>query len=171
MQITLRVNLDKFQNALGLARRASNKAHPDDQRVHQIDTSVSPTHEIVSQVASAYWDWRNSQRPVPAHVQGIEQFETEECKIRLCYYGDEKTASRAVGGYIVLHGELLAFHNHIRGSGLWMLDQAINDGAVKLSCFDVPHLIKLYQSRGFVEEHREWNTTRGKPDVVWMVKK
>lgn len=171
MQVITKATLDQFQNALGLNRRADWHASQDGQRVYQIDTNVSPTHEIVSQVANEYWDWRNKLDPVPGHKEGLEKWEAAVCKIRLCHMADAAVKSRAVGGYIVLQDELLAFHNGIRGAGLWMLDHAINDGATKLSCFDVPHLIKLYQSRGFVEVHRQWNKTRGKPDVVWMTKK
>lgn len=174
MQVITKATLDQFQNALGLNRRENWKVAQDGQRVFQIDTNVSPTHEIVSQVASEFWAWHGSMglpSSAAAHKDAIAKWEAQFCKIRLFHMADAAVKSRAVGGYIVLQDELLAFHNAIRGAGLWMLDHAINDGATKLSCFDVPHLIKLYQSRGFVEVNRQWNETRGKPDVVWMVKK
>lgn len=171
MQVMTKATLDQFQNALGLNRRACWTEAQDGQRVFQINTNVSPTHEIVSQVSTEFWAWRDKQLPGTGHKEAIAQWEAEFCKIRLCHLAYATTKARAVGGYIVLQDELLAFHNGIRGAGLWMLDHAINDGATKLSCFDVPHLIRLYQSRGFVEVNRQWNETRGKPDVVWMVKK
>lgn len=174
-QVITKASLDQFQNALGLNRRADWHAAQDGRRVYLIDTNVSPTQEIVSQVAEEFWAWRDKYRISTAdrfgHRQALEEWESTHCKIRLCHYSDDTTKARAVGGYIVLQDELLAFHNSVRGAGLWMLDHAINDGATKLSCFDVPHLIKLYQSRGFTEVNRQWNETRGTPDVVWMVKK
>lgn len=172
MQLITNATLDQFQNALGLNRRASWNSAQDGQRVHQIDSSVSTSMEIVTAVAQAFHKYKAHE-----HKRGLgyyeikDRFYRSQCKIRLCSYSDAHTPVRWVGGYIVLDNELMALHNAERGVGFWMLDHAIRDGATKLSCLDVPHLIKLYQSRGFVEERREWNTTRGKPDVVWMVKK
>lgn len=172
MQVITNATLDQFQNALGLNRRASWIAAQDGQRVYQIDSSLSPTMEIVTTVAQAFHQYKG-KLPCSgvAYLAMKARFYAEHCKIRLCHYHGDTNPVRAVGGYIVLDDELMAFHNGIRGAGLWMLDHAINDGATKLTCFDVPHLIKLYQSRGFVETDRQWSTTRGKPDVVCMVKK
>lgn len=172
MQIITNATLDQFQNALGLNRRASWTEAQDGQRVHQIDKNISPTMEIVTDVAQEFHEYKRRMGTSRyTHEQLKDLYYRHHCKIRLCYASDKEVRVRWVGGYIVLHDELIGFHNIIRGVGLWMLDHAINDGASKLSCFDVPHLIQLYQGRGFIETDRQWNKTRGEPDVVCMVRR
>lgn len=172
MQLITNATLDQFQNALGLNRRASWAEAQDGQRVYQIDSSLSPTMEIVTAVAQAFHQYKaHEQKRGLGYHEIKDRFYKSQCKIRLCSYSDAQTPIRWVGGYVVLDDELMAFHNIRRGVGFWMLDHAVHDGATKLSCLDVPHLIRLYQSRGFVEVNRQWNETRGKPDVVWMAKK
>jgi hypothetical protein len=95
----------------------------------------------------------------------IDTFHNRHCHIRLCKKGD-----RAEGGFVVLSGELLGLHNVKPGNGDWMMREAIALGADRLDTFDVPHLIELYTKHGFREILREANTTKGKPDVVWMRK-
>ena len=153
MQIIKTATLNEFQNALGLNRRVVGK------RSEQIDTNLCSTGELVLQITAAFWAANPSssyagisdflaQRAEIKHK--VEAFYKERCIIRLCYHSDPVQPVRAVGGYIVLNGNLLAFHNCARGVGTWMLDHAIADGAKQLVCADVPHLRGLYGSRGFV---------------------
>lgn len=166
MQVITKATLDQFQNALGLNRRTEVQ---DSKRVYQINASITPTREVVLAVASA-WHAVRVRHSTRTHSEQYHQFFENKCKIRLVYASDERTPAAVVGGYIVLNGELMAMYNHHRGRGEWMLDHAINDGAVRLNCVDEPHLIKLYTSRGFKEVHREFNEVKGRPDVVWMEK-
>ena len=59
---------------------------------------------------------------------------------------------------------------NVKGSGNWLLDHAIKDGATRLNCFD-GYLVNFYKARGFVEVNREANWTAGEPDVVFMERK
>lgn len=79
-----------------------------------------------------------------------------------------KHDARTVGGYAIHRQELLALHNQHPGKGAWMLDDALEHGAIHLNCFDEPNLIRLYTSRGFREVRRELNHCPGGPDVVYM---
>ena len=89
-------------------------------------------------------------------------FFTDKCKIRLM-----KEGQKINGGYCVLNGELIGFWCTIKGSGTWLLDQAISDGAKHLNCFD-GFLVDFYKARGFVEVERKLNWTEGGPQVVYM---
>ena len=93
----------------------------------------------------------------------IDEFHDKVCHIRLATDGNDKR-----GGFVVLDGELLGFHNVDCGRGDWMMRWAVALGANRLDCFDIPHLIDLYERHGFREILREPNTTKGQPDVVWM---
>lgn len=176
MGIILKADLNQFQNALGLNRRASFTEAQDGQRVHQINLSISPTPDVVLACAEAFWAERNKTDPDRRTdiFAFKEAFERDNLKIRLAYDSITRSLSgvqlrpRATGGYIVLNGELLALHSVIRGRGTWLLDNAINDGAVRLNCHNVPRLLALYESRGFKEVHRAPDLIEGRPDVVWM---
>lgn len=165
-----KASLDHYQNALGLNRRANWTLPQDGQRVYQIDKCIDPTADIVSAISTHLWAAypELAIKHAGPHRFTVDKFYDDVCKIRLVHFGDERTPIKQVGGYVVLNGELLGMHSLHRGIGNWLLDHAINDGAVRLSCFDVPQLIKLYTSRGFVEKSRELNTTKGLPDVVWL---
>lgn len=168
-QIILQATLEQFLNALGLNRRMTMTEAQDGQRVYQINKCLSPTNHIGLAVAQRFWKWvaeNPSSNTQAEHLAAMREWRDKHCKIRLCYWNN-----RAVGGYVVVQGELLGMHNLHRGVGQWMLDHAINDGAVTLDCFDEPALIKLYASRGFTEERRELNHVKGLPDIVWMRKK
>ena len=168
-QIILQATLEQFLSALGLNRRVKPTEAQDGQRVYQINKCLSPTNHIGLAVAQRFWKW-NPNDPLnhskDSHVQAMREWRDKHCKIRLCYYNN-----RAVGGYVVVQGELMGMHNLHRGVGQWMLDHAINDGTVTLDCFDEPALIKLYISRGFTEERREAQPRQRQPDIVWMRKK
>ena len=91
------------------------------------------------------------------------EFFAEHCHVRVA-----KDGNVMVGGFLVLGDRLLALHSTQRGKGTWLLDHAIQLGAKRLDCFDIPHLIKLYTGRGFREVRREPNWEVGGPDVVHM---
>lgn len=93
----------------------------------------------------------------------ITEFHAKHCHIRLC-----KDGNVAVGGFIVLSGELIGLHNIFSGKGDWMMREAVSLGADRLDTYDVPQLIALYERHGFREVLREANTIKGQPDVVWM---
>lgn len=75
---------------------------------------------------------------------------------------------KIIGGYAVINEELCSLWCTDEGKGGWLVQSAIYDGATRLECFDIPHLINLYNSKGFVETFREPNWTIGQPDVVYM---
>jgi outer membrane protein assembly factor BamB len=65
-------------------------------------------------------------------------------------------------------GELVLVFSLERGRGDLLVSRAVDDGAIRLDCFD-GYLPSLYARYGFVESHREPNWTPGEPDVVFMV--
>lgn len=133
----------------------------------------SPAEDISLQVAKEFHrrnpsvnarrgahDFREARRK---HAALLDNFYSKVCHVRLA-----KEGNTAVGGFVVLDGELLGLHNVHHGKGDWMLREAVGLGANRLDCFDVPHLIEMYERHGFREILREPNTTKGQPDVVWM---
>lgn len=74
-----------------------------------------------------------------------------------------------LAGYVVrADGELTNLFSLVKGLGDILVDQALEDGARRLDCFD-GHLVALYSRHGrFVETSREPNWTPGGPDVVYM---
>lgn len=85
-----------------------------------------------------------------------------EVVFRLVY--DE---TQCTGGYCVINGELCSFWSTVNGRGLWLLDNAISDGAIHLNCFD-GYLTTLYSQRGFKEYKRLPNWNSNGPDVIYM---
>lgn len=170
MQIILSANIQQFENALSLNGRRDDIG----ERAAQIRGSCSLPTTITLRVAEAY-KRIYPERPVTLHAGEIVSVRTRElaaanlkrfyannCTIRLAYEGAQQ-----VGGYVVLEGELLGFHNIRKGVGEWMLRQAIKDGANRLDCF-AGHAERLYHKHGFREVIRELNKEAGGPDVVWM---
>ena len=157
-QVLIEVPLNTFINALDY-NRGHNQAYRE---------SLSSGSEIALKVAEAYHEYKKDDRVLGMsqleHKAKLSKFYREQCRLMLAYEG-----STPVGGYAVLQGELLAFHNVRKGCGTWMLDRAVVDGAERLDCFAVPRLVELYSSRGFKEVRREahWSDST-KPDVVWM---
>jgi hypothetical protein len=170
MQIILSADINKFQNALSLNGRRDDIG----ERAEQIRQSCMLPFELVGKVAKAYQRIYPEREPamyageiVQARskelaLANIKRFYQIHCTIRLAYEGADQ-----VGGYVVLEGELLGFHNIRRGVGEWMLRQAIKDGANRLDCF-AGHAESLYHKWGFREVLREANRTPGGPDVVFM---
>lgn len=160
-QVIVRASLESFYYAL-----CTNAGRRQDIR-----NSCTPAGDIVSQVSKEF-QRRNpsaiehSGQRVPrnaAHEAKIDNFYKKVCHVRLVKEGNDP-----VGGFVVLDGELVGLHNIRLGRGDWMLREAVSLGANRLDCFDVPHLIDLYQRHGFYEILREPNHNKGGPDVVWM---
>ena len=173
MSVITKATTAQYLNALGHARRASWVEAQDGQRVYQIDAALSPTDEYVASIARSFWDANSGLTGVhrSEHAEALIKYHEEVCHIRLVWESGMPQCLRpiATGGYIVLNSELMGLWSTIRGRGKWLLDHAINDGARRLSCFDIPHLMQLYTNRGFREAGREANTNGpGKPDVIWM---
>lgn len=159
------VGIDTFAKALDFNHKYRWHEPQDGQRCEQLRTSVMTGSELLLEYASAYWRSPEAER-APARGQ---LGELSTCKARLVYDSQPGWAvPRAVGGYVVLEGKLLAFHSMYRGQGLWLLDNAVADGATELMCHDVPHLLRLYGSRGFKITKQSPDTVLGRPDVVWM---
>lgn len=161
-QVIAVATLDAFQNHLTLARRRTDIG----ERAAHIMAATDQAITIVAKVASVF----HSLHPKPLDQmsraewdQLRKEFFADTCKVRLCFEG-----SRAVGGYVVLNGELLGFHNFEKGKGSWMLDHAINDGAERLTCFEGSAAERLYRSRGFFPVMWEPNYEAGGPNVLLM---
>ena len=74
------------------------------------------------------------------------------------------------GGFVISRdNEILALHSNNKGDGNVLVWEAKQRGGTNLNCFDIPHLIKLYERHGFKEVKREPNWIDGGKDVVYMV--
>jgi hypothetical protein len=163
MQIMVNTDLGGLLASLQLAKRGK-----DYERAAQVELSCTSESELVMLYAETFRGLR-----VPAgsaepdriqHKQRLHDYHKNDCCIRVA-----KEGNRTVGGYMVLQGQLLAFHHHQRNHGNWMLDDAISCGAKNLTCFDLPPLVKLYTGRGFKITGRLDNWNQGGPDVLSMV--
>lgn len=161
-QIITTTTTDKFCNMLDLHRRLTGI------RFRQIRAATHDGAAVALRIAQEFHRLVQGKRSRDENRAALARFHEQHCKVRVCHLMDPFTSVDTVGGYIVLSGELLGLHNLARGKGEWMLDHALKDGADRLDTLDVPHLIKLYESRGFRECLREPNHTAGQPDVVWM---
>lgn len=163
MQIMVNTDLSGLLASLQLAKRGN-----DYERAAQLELSCTDEPELVMLYAETFRKLRvpsdeeetNRQR----HKQRLQDFHKTDCIIRVAEEGN-----RTVGGYMILQGQLLAFHHHQRGKGTWMLDDAISCGAKHLTCFDLKPLVKLYTGRGFEVTGRLDNWQQGGPDVLSMV--
>jgi hypothetical protein len=162
MQIMVNTDLSGLLSSLQLAKRGT-----DYERAAQVQLSCTDASELVMLYAETF---RNLCMPTEGtepdrmrHKQRLQDYHKNDCCIRVA-----KEGNRTVGGYMVLQGQLLAFHHHLRGRGLWMLDDALHHGANKLTCFDLPPLVKLYTERGFEVTGRLDNWNQGGPDVLSM---
>ena len=124
-----------------------------------ISTAFHNTREPATHVQAV----RSGNGVSPEHRDRLSKFYAKHAIIRLAADGLDHR-----GGYVILLGELVGFHHIDTDHGVWMLQDAIANGARSLNCFDVPHLIKLYSSYGFREVRREPNHVIGQPDVVFM---
>jgi hypothetical protein len=170
--IILSANINQFVNALSLNGRRTDIG----ERAALIRQNCAEIASIALKVAEEYKRIYPQREPTmyagdvvavrskELAAANLKRFYENNCTIRLCYEGAEQ-----VGGYVVLSGELLGFHNIRKGAGEWMLRQAIKDGAERLDCF-AGHAEALYHKWGFREVLREANRVTGGPDVVFMRK-
>lgn len=134
------------------------------RKFHKYGKSLDTEAELAECISKEFWAFTRQLRTVPGAGAFGTLFYKDACKVR-CMINEH---GATVGGYIVLHGELKALWCNAPGEGWRLLNEAITvDGAVRLSCFD-GYLVGLYSQYGFREVSREWNTTYGQPDVVWM---
>lgn len=159
-QVIVKVDGDKFYYAMNYNAR----------RRHEIGTSCAGAEAITLRCAQEFHRRNPSSLQVTrstvdraAHKRKLDTYHDKVCHIRVCKEGND-----TVGGFVVLDGELLGLHNIRKGTGDWMMREAVSLGANRLDCFDIPHLIELYERHGFREILREANHTKGQPDVVWM---
>ena len=143
-----------FVRLFGAARRFHKHGHA-------LDTQA----ELVNTVSGAFWEFMHKCRrdSLLTGAEARRLFWQRICKVR-CMTNDH---GATVGGYIVLHGELKALWCDVPGEGAYLVQAAIADGAVRLSCFD-GYLVWLYSQFGFKVVRREDNHTWGEPAVFWM---
>ena len=147
----LATNAGRRQDIRNSCTRAADVVSMVSTEFHRRNPTVPPDHRAQRMPRNA------------AHESKIDNFFKKVCHVRLVKEGND-----AVGGFVVLDGELVGLHNIRVGRGDWMLREAVSLGANRLDCFDVPHLIDLYKRHGFYEILREPNHNKGGPDVVWM---
>lgn len=128
------------------------------RKFHKYGKSLDTEAELALAVSQAFWKFHAAH----AGAQGA-RFYRDACKVR-CMIDDH---GATVGGYIVLHGELKALWCDLPGYGCWVIQQALNDGADRLQCFD-GYLVDLYSQFGFRVVTRQPNWTPGGPDVITM---
>lgn len=161
-QVIVKVTPAVFYNAMNFnARRRS-----------LIRDQCSSAEQVVLAISQRFGESRDKRVP-PAqrtghgnsveHRDALTKFYRERAIVRCAVEGNDQR-----GGYVVLDGELIGFHHIDREHGDWMMHHAVSDGAVRLNCFDEPHLIGLYGRFGFREVRREPNHTPDKPDVIFM---
>ena len=126
-------------------------------------SALSTPEDLAVSIHEAFKDYMNVIEGSHHMDIGVllRGFYATNCKMRLAY-----NAQGVQGGYIVLNGELIGLFA-TKGKGSWLLNHAMNDGAVLLDCFD-GFLPKFYAKHGWTEFQREANWTAGEPDVVFM---
>ena len=132
------------------------------RKFHKHGKSLDTLAELALAVAQVYWAGYPALR-VNAHDDYERRFYKHTCKVR-CMVNDH---GATVGGYIVLRGELKALWCDLPGYGCWLIQQALNDGAERLQCFD-GYLVDLYSQFAFRQVTRQPNWVSGEPDVVTM---
>ena len=127
---------------------------------HRIAASVSTSKELRDKVCEFAQDAR---RDFTGTLDEFTAFLRGAIQYRLVYDG-----AQAVGGYIVLDGELIGLFCTVRGKGDWMMRHAVLDGAYRLDCFAEPALLKLYHRHGFTIHRSEANWEPAGLPVVYM---
>lgn len=133
------------------------------RKFHKYGKSLDTKAELAECISKAFWAFTRQLRAVPGGGAFGTLFYKDACKVR-CMIDDH---GATVGGYIVLHGELKALWCDLPGYGCWLVQQALNDGAERLQCFD-GYLVGLYSQFGFEVVARQHNWVPGEPDVVTM---
>jgi hypothetical protein len=134
------------------------------RRFHRHGSSLCTQAEIVEQVSTAMWEFINKARQDSflTHNEAARLFWQRICKVRVA-----ANLSGDVGGFCVLHGELIGLWCDVPGKGGELIRYATSLGATRLNCFAGP-LAELYSQFGFEEVRREPNWVHGEPDVVYM---
>lgn len=136
------------------------------RRRYQVYENCATAEDVATLIAKEFWrlnparDRATGDEP---HQSRLDRFYRLNCHVRVA-----SDCNDHQGGFVVLSGELLGFHNIKKGTGDWMMREAVALGADRLYTFDVSHLINLYTRHGFREVLREPNFYPGKPDVVFM---
>lgn len=146
-----RTKAESFSRLFGAARR-----------FHRHRTSLDTYAELVGAVADALWAHRNKAHPAQSLATTLSTFYNHVCKVRVA-----TQAGVDIGGYIVLDGELKALWCDEAGWGTVLVQSAVDDGAVRLQCFD-GYLVRLYSQFDFKIVKREPNWVHGEPDLVYM---
>jgi hypothetical protein len=157
-----------YRNNVDFGQWLSAMGHS--RRFHTHGASLSNPDEIALAIGKSLQDHMAKLRERHVHTQNMYNsgsvdrniFFTDNCKFRFM-----KEGNVTKGGYCVLNGELIGFWCNVKGSGTWLLDHAIKDGATHLNCFD-GYLVDFYKARGFVTTKYVSNWTDGEPDVVFM---
>lgn len=145
-----------FANKSGNDQTYFLRCYSRARKFHKHGKSLDTEAELALAVAQAFWEYLKT---------GAFQFYRDACKVR-CMINDH---GATVGGYIVLHGELKALWCDLPGYGCWLVQQALNDGAERLQCFD-GYLVGLYSQFAFRQVTRQPNWVPGEPDVVTMAR-
>lgn len=162
MQIIVPVSINAFINALGVNRRISDKVREGTNTADEVMLQVAQSYDLVAGGA----EFRRAALSRMENKMRLDNFYKYSCHVRLCF-----TDNRAVGGFIVLDGELLALHNLEPGHGDWMMRDAVRCGATKLSCWATPALLNLYVRHGFkAVGHESHHTDPDHPGVAHMVR-
>ena len=161
MQIVERHFYNKSGNDEAYFVRLFGAARRFHKHGHALDTQA----ELVNTVSGAFWEFMNKCRrdSLLTGAEARRLFWQRICKVR-CMINDH---GATVGGYIVLHGELKALWCDLPGYGCWLVQQALNDGAERLQCFD-GYLVGLYSQFAFRQVTCQPNWVPGEPDVVTM---
>lgn len=133
------------------------------RKFHKYGKSLDTEAELAECISKAFWKFHETPRISPGVGNFGARFYKDACKVR-CMINDH---GATVGGYIVLHGELKALWCDLPGYGCWIIQQALNDGAERLQCFD-GYLVGLYSQFAFRQVTRQPNWVPGEPDVVTM---
>lgn len=161
-QVIAKVTLEKFVHALNHARRRFPLV--DANCHHESTVAIKVADEFRRRYTQTLAQTMSTTQL--RHKRNLAEFEAKHCHLMLVFNG-----AVVEGGYCVLSGELMALWNVSKGKGDWLMQHAINDGAVHLDHFDVPVLCDLYERHGFREVLREPNDPKqrpqGGPDVIF----
>jgi hypothetical protein len=129
---------------------------------------------IVTAPEFNFWlKYAAKRRPVIA--RNCDSIPVAELKNYRCYLHRDQTFSQYTqfeAGFVLTNdGTLRNLWSLHPKCGFGLMEEAVARGARKLECYDVPHLLGLYHTFGFVETNRVENW-QGPcyPDVIYMVR-
>lgn len=129
-----------------------------------VSSSLEDYLEALGVAQSTWVRVEENTTPVPELRNSLSHAENPE-DIR-CYL--MKAGAEVIGGFSILYGTLRGLWCSRKGSGQWLIRQAVAHGANYLDCYD-GFLVERYAREGFVETARypNWNGA-SHPDVVYM---